>query len=53
MDASKGTERVPEGATAQQPASSEAQWGGSTASRPATVTELWEEYQASQVQRVL
>lgn len=52
-EASKGAERVPEGAAAQQPASSEAQWVGSTATRPATVIELWEEYQANQVQSIL
>ena len=44
---------MPNGASAQQPASSEAQWVGSTATRPATVFELWEEYQAGQVQSVL
>lgn len=51
-EADKGAERVPEGMAAQRPTSGEAQWAGSTATRPATITELWEEYQASQVQSI-
>ena len=43
---------MPEGTNAQ-PAAGEAQWSGSTATRLATVTELWEQYQASQVQSIL
>lgn len=53
MKTSKGAESALEGVTAQQPAAGGAQLFGSTATCPATVTELWEEYQASQVRSIL
>ena len=52
MEASCGAEGALEGASAQQPVSGEAQWFGGTAMHPATVTQLWQEYQASQVQSI-